>query len=319
MMDTSPAAVDRHIDIAPHVRDALRAGRPVIALETTIVSHGMPPPMNLDTARAVEAVVRGAGAVPATIGVIGGRITVGITDDELQLLATAGGVLKLNRADLPYAVAARRHGSTTVAATIFCAHRAGISIFATGGIGGVHRGAETSFDVSADIEELARTPVAVVCAGAKAILDLPKTLEALETRGVAVVGYRTDEFPAFWSRSSGLPIHLRLDAPAEIAALLRAHRELGVNGGIVVANPIPAADEIPPDVIAHHVADAVTAASARGIAGKALTPFLLDAMLAATEGRSLAANVALIRNNARLAAEIAIALAAHPARSDYIL
>jgi len=307
MTDASGAGFHRHIDIAPHVRDALRAGRPVVALETTIVSHGMPAPVNLDTARAVEAIVSAAGAVPATIGVIGGRITIGITDDELQLLATADGVLKLNRADLPYAVAARRHGSTTVAATIFCAHRAGIAIFATGGIGGVHRGAETSFDVSADIEELARTPVAVVCAGAKAILDLPKTLEALETRGIAVIGYRTDEFPAFWSRSSALPIHLRLDTPAEIAAVLRVHRELGATGGIVIANPIPVAEEITPDVVARHVADAAAAANASGISGKALTPFLLDAMLTATEGRSLAANVALIKNNARLAAEIAVA------------
>lgn len=298
-----------HVDVGPHVREALQAGRAVVALETTIVTHGMPPPVNVETARAVEAVVREAGAVPATIGVIAGRITVGISDDQLQLLASAPDVLKLTRADLPYAVAARRHGSTTVAATIFCAHRAGISIFATGGIGGVHRGAETSFDVSADIEELSRTPVAVVCAGAKAILDLPKTLEALETRGVAVAGYRTGEFPAFWSRSSGLPLHLRLDTPDEIAALLRAQRELGIDAGIVIANPIPAADEIPPDVIARHVGAATAAAAARGVAGKELTPFLLDAMLAATGGRSLAANVALVRNNARLAAEIAVALA----------
>ncbi|HEX3469269.1 MAG TPA: pseudouridine-5'-phosphate glycosidase, partial [Candidatus Elarobacter sp.] len=292
-----------------HVREALRAGRPVVALETTIVTHGMPPPVNLDTARAVEAVVRDGGAVPATIGVIGGRIVVGLSDEELQLLANAADVLKLNRADLSYAIAARRDGSTTVAATIFCAHRAGIPIFATGGIGGVHRGVETSFDVSADIEELARTPIAVVCAGAKAILDLPKTLEALETRGVAVVGYGTNELPAFWSRSSGLPLHLRLDTPAEVAALLRAHRELDVQAGIVVANPIATSGEIPSNVIGRHVAAATVAATERGITGKDLTPFLLDAMLAATEGRSLTANVALIRSNARLAAEVAVAYA----------
>ena len=298
-----------HFDVALHVRDALQSGRPVVALETTIVSHGMPAPVNLDTARAVETIVREAGAVPATIGVIGGRITVGISDEQLELLATAEDVLKLNRADLPFAVAARRHGSTTVAATIFCAHRAGIPIFATGGIGGVHRGAESSFDVSADIEELARTPVAVVCAGAKAILDLPKTLETLETRGVAVAGYRTNEFPAFWSRSSGLSLNVRVETPGEVAAMLRALRELSMQSGVIVANPIPAADEIAPDEIARHVAAATASANERGVTGKALTPFLLDAMLAATGGRSLTANAALIRNNARLAAEIAIALA----------
>ena len=298
-----------YIEVAPHVRAALAGGVPVVALETTIVTHGMPYPQSVETARRVEAIVREHGAVPATIAVIGGRIRVGIDDATLEALAANRNALKLSRADLPYAVASGRDGATTVAATMICAQLAGIGVFATGGIGGVHRGAETTYDVSADMEELARTPVLVVCAGAKALLDLAKTLELLETRGVPVIGYRTDEFPAFWSRSSGLKAPLRCDTAAEIAALVRAKRGLGLIGGVLVTNPIPADAEIPAAEIAEHVERAVAEAAARGVSGKAVTPFILDRMYETTTRRSLAANIALIENNARLAAEIAGALA----------
>jgi pseudouridine-5'-phosphate glycosidase len=303
------ASLRRHLEIAPDVRVALDRGAPVVALETTIVTHGMPYPRNVETARRVEAIVREAGATPATIAVIDGRIRIGIDDAVLEGLAAARDVLKLSRADLPYAIAAGKTGATTVAATMICAHLAGIAVFATGGVGGVHRGAEATFDVSADLEELARTPVAVVCAGVKALLDLPKTLELLETRGVPVVGYRTDDFPAFWSRSSGLRAPLRLDTPAEIAALIRAKAELGLIGGVLVTNPIPADAEIPPAEIAAHIEAAVAEAAAHGITGKAVTPFILDRMYVTTAGRSLNANIALVANNARLGAEIAAAFA----------
>ncbi len=303
------ALLRRHLDVAPGVRAALAAGSPVVAFETTIVTHGMPYPQNVETARRVEAIVREAGATPATIAVIDGRIRIGIDDAVLEGLAAARDVLKLSRADLPYAVATGKTGATTVAATMICAHLAGIAVFATGGVGGVHRGAEATFDVSADLEELARTPVTVVCAGAKALLDLPKTLELLETRGVPVIGYRTDDFPAFWSRSSGLCAPLRLDTAAEIAALIRAKAELALIGGILVTNPIPAEAEIPRAEIARYIDAAVAEAAERGIRGKAVTPFILDRLYHTTAGRSLTANIALIANNARLGAEIAAALA----------
>ena len=303
------AALREHLDVAPAVREALAHGRPVVALETTIVTHGMPHPQNVATARAVEAIVRAGGAVPATIAVIDGRIRIGLDDDTLEWLGRARDVLKLSRADLPYAIAARKHGATTVAATMICAQLAGIGVFATGGIGGVHRGAESTFDVSADLEELARTPVTVVCAGAKALLDLRKTLEVLETHGVPVVGYRTDTFPAFWSRSSGLPVPLRLDSVAEIAALVRAKAALGLTGGVLVANPIPAEAEIPAGEIDEHVGLALAEAESAQVSGKAVTPFLLDRLLVTTQGRSLRANIALVEDNARLAAEIAVAAA----------
>jgi pseudouridine-5'-phosphate glycosidase len=296
------------VDIAPEVEAALRARGPVVALESTIVTHGMPHPQNVATARAVEAAVRESGAVPATIAVVAGRIRIGLRADELDWLGTATGVLKLSRADLPHAVAAGRHGSTTVAATMICAHLAGIRVFATGGIGGVHRGVEASLDISADLDELARTPVAVVCAGAKAILDLPRTLEYLETRGVPVVGYGTDDFPAFWSRESGLKAPIRLDTPEAVARLIDAKAALGLKGGVLVANPIPAADEIPRAVIARHIEAALREAGREGVAGKAVTPFLLARMVELTGGRSLLANVALIRANAALAGRLARAL-----------
>jgi pseudouridylate synthase len=294
--------------IAPEVEAALAEGKPVVALESTIVAHGMPYPENVATARSLEQKVRDGGAVPATIAVIDGVIRVGLANAELELLATARGVLKVSRNDLAYAIAARKHGATTVAATMICAHLAGIRVFATGGIGGVHRGAETSFDISADLEELASTPVAVVCAGAKALLDLPKTLEYLETRGVPVVGYRTDEFPAFWSRSSGLAAPLRMDSAAEIAEMLRVKWRLGLRGGTVIANPVDQAAEIPRVEMAEHIAAAVSEAERECVTGKAVTPWLLSRIAAMTGGRSLRTNIALVESNAGLAAEIAAAL-----------
>jgi pseudouridine-5'-phosphate glycosidase len=295
--------------IAPEIADALARGAAVVALESTIVTHGMPYPQNVATARRVETIVRAAGAVPATIAILGGVVKVGLIGEELEWLGTAKDVMKLSRADLPFAVAQQRHGSTTVAATMLVAHLAGISVFATGGIGGVHRGAETTFDVSADLQELSRTPVVVVCAGAKALLDVPKTLEVLETLGVPVIGYGTDEFPAFWSRTSGLRAPLRLDSAEAIAAFVRAKSALGIESGAMIANPIPSADEIPATEMAGYIEQAVNEAAAAGITGKAVTPWLLDRLHTITEGASLKANVALVENNARLASAIALALA----------
>ncbi len=299
----------RFLDIAPSVQSALTRGEAVVALESTIITHGMPHPQNVATAREVEAVVRENGAVPATIAIIEGRIKIGLSDDELDWLGTAKDVMKLSRADLPYAVASGRHGATTVAATMICAHLAGIRVFATGGIGGVHQGVETTMDISADLDELGRTPVTVVCAGAKAILDLPRTLEYLETRGVPVIGYRTDRFPAFWSRTSDLPVPLRLDSPEAMASLIRTKEALGLDGGVLVANPVPSADEIPADEMKAFIDAAVAETKARGVAGKAVTPFLLSHLFEQTGGRSLATNIALVKNNAALAAQIAAALA----------
>lgn len=299
----------RFLDIAPQVQSALAAGEAVVALESTIITHGMPHPQNVATAREVEAVVRESGAVPATIAIIEGRIKIGLSDAELDWLGTAKDVMKLSRADLPYAVASGRHGATTVAATMICAHLAGIRVFATGGIGGVHQGVETTMDISADLDELARTPVAVVCAGAKAILDLPRTLEYLETRGVPVVGYGTDRFPAFWSRTSELPVPLRLDSPEAIADLISTKESLGLGGGVLVANPVPGSDEIPAEEMSAFIKAAITEAKNRGVSGKAVTPFLLSTLFEQTGGRSLATNIALVKNNAALAARLAAALA----------
>lgn len=297
------------LSISPEVRAALDAGRPVVALETTIVSHGMPWPENIETAMAVEAIVRDGGAIPASIAVLDGNVRVGLGRADLERLARAEDVAKLSRADLAWAVASGRPGATTVAATMIVAALAGIRVFATGGIGGVHRGAERSFDISADLTELARTPVMVVAAGAKALLDLPKTLELLETFGVPVVCRGADEFPAFWSRKSGLAAPIRLDDAAAIAAFIRARDDLALGGGVLVANPVPEADEIPAEEIGQHIEAAYADSIAAGITGKAVTPFLLDAILKRTGGRSLATNIALIRDNARVAAAIAAALA----------
>ena len=294
------------------VAAALAEGAAVVALESTIVTHGLPWPRNLETARAVEAAVRDAGAVPATIALLDGQVRIGLGAAQLEALAQATEVAKLSRADLAARLALGGDGSTTVAATMICARLAGIECFATGGIGGVHRGAERSFDVSADLDELAQTAVTVVCAGAKAILDLPKTLEALETRGVPVIGWQSDVFPAFWSRDSGLPCPLRMDEAAQVARAHRLRAALGIAGGQLLANPIPEADEIPYAEIAPLIEAAVSQAEAQGLSGKAVTPFLLEQVLEATAGRSLEANIALVVNNARVAAAIARALAREP-------
>ncbi|MBA4351448.1 MAG: pseudouridine-5-phosphate glycosidase [Rhodobacter sp.] len=297
------------LSFSPEVAAALRDGAPVVALESTIITHGMPWPQNVDAARAVEAEIRAHAAVPATIAVMGGRIHVGLTEAELEALGQAKGVAKLSRADLAACLATGGVGATTVAATMICARLAGIAVFATGGIGGVHRGAETSFDISADLPELAQTAVTVVAAGAKAILDLPKTLEYLETAGVPVIAFGQDAFPAFWSRDSGLKAPLRMDSAAEIAAAARMRAKLGLPGGQLVANPIPAEAEIAREVIGPVIEAALAEAAAQGIAAKAVTPFLLQCIFELTEGRSLAANIALVLNNARLGAAIAGALA----------
>ncbi|MEY3003539.1 MAG: hypothetical protein RLZZ491_715 [Pseudomonadota bacterium] len=296
--------------LAPEVAAARAQGLPIVALESTIITHGMPWPQNIETARAVEAAVRDAGAVPATIAVIDGVIRIGLAPADLDHLAQARNVAKLSRADLAACLARQGTGATTVAATMICAAQAGIAVFATGGIGGVHRGAEQSFDISADLQELAQTPVTVVAAGAKAILDLPKTLEVLETLGVPVIAVGQDRFPAFWSRDSGLAAPIRMDAPAMIAAAHRLRAALGLPGGQLVANPIPPAAEIPAETLAPLIAKAQAEATARGIAGKSVTPFLLQRLFELTDGQTLTANIALVLNNARLGAAIARAMAA---------
>ncbi|WP_103333485.1 pseudouridine-5'-phosphate glycosidase [Pseudotabrizicola formosa] len=295
---------------APEVAQARAQGAAIVALESTIITHGMPFPQNVETARAVEDEIRAQGAVPATIAIMDGRIHIGLTEAELDRLGQAQDVAKLSRADLAACLATGGMGATTVAATMICAHLAGIHVFATGGIGGVHRGAETTFDISADLLELAQTPVTVVAAGAKAILDLPKTLEVLETHGVPVIAYGQDDFPAFWSRSSGLKAPLRMDTAAQIAAAQRMRTALGLPGGQLVANPIPAEAEIASAEITPVIEAALQQAEADGISAKAVTPYLLDRMYEMTEGRSLTANIALVLNNARLAAGIAREMAA---------
>jgi pseudouridine-5'-phosphate glycosidase len=297
------------LDVAPRIARALERGEPVVALETTIVTHGMPYPQNVETAAAVEAAVRAAGAEPATIAILDGRIRVGLEPADIEALAIRRDVRKVSRADLPYTLANGEAGATTVAATMICAHAAGIGVFATGGIGGVHRGAETTMDISADLDELARTPVAVVCAGAKALLDVPKTLEVLETRGVPVIAYGTDVFPLFWSRESPFRA-LRVDDVAALARTIRMQRDLGYPSGTLIANPVHADAEIPAAEMETYIARAVADAQDGGVTGKAVTPFLLDRILALTGGRSLKTNIALIESNARLAGELAAALAA---------
>ena len=294
------------------VRAALAEGRPVVALETAILTHGLPRPLNLETARRTEEAVRAEGAVPATCAVIGGRLRVGLDDPALDALSRAEGVAKLSRADLAACMATGGTGSLTVAATMIAARAAGVEVFATGGIGGVHRGASESFDVSADLHELARTPVTVVSSGAKAILDLPATFEVLETLGVPVVAHGQDALPAFWSRDSGLPAPLRMDDPAAIARAHRTRAALGLGGGQLVANPPP--EEIPAAELASVIARADAEAREAGVRGKAVTPWMLSRIVALTEGRTLAVNAALVPANARLAARIARELSASPAR-----
>ncbi len=300
------------LQMSAEVKDALASRRPLVALESTIITHGMPYPDNAETARAVEAAVRAGGAVPATIAIIDGALCVGLEADQLEALASSQGVAKASRRDLAIVVSQGRSAGTTVATTMLIAARAGIPIFATGGIGGVHRGAERTFDVSADLIELSRTPVTVVCAGAKSILDLAKTLEVLETNGVPVIGYGTDEFPAFFSRSSGLRVDARLDTPGAVAEAIRTHRSLGMTGGLLVCNPLPTDEEVSAEEMTPRITAALADAAAQGVTGKDITPFLLARLVELTGGRSLKANRALIKYNARLAAEIAVALNAEP-------
>lgn len=294
---------------SPQVANALSAGRPLVALESTIITHGMPYPDNLAMARSVEAIIRQEGAVPATIAVVEGKLMVGLDDEVATILAQTRGAMKLSRADLAYAMMKKRTGGTTVAATMMAAHGAGITVFATGGIGGVHRGAETSFDISADLEELGRTPVTVVSAGAKAILDIPKTLEVLETKGVPVVAFGQGTVPAFWSRDSGIPAPLRMDSALEIASFMAARAQMPKlnHGGILVTNPVPEASQIESAVMSAYIDQAVGEAQAKGISAKEVTPWLLNRIFEITGGASLKTNIALVENNARLAAQIAVA------------
>jgi len=302
-------SLDEILSISAPVREALLARRPVIALESTIISHGMPYPQNVETALSCERIARENGAEPATVAVIGGKLCAGLTPEQIDYLGRTGpGVTKASRRDLPLLLAEKRDGATTVAATMIIAALAGIRVFATGGIGGVHRGAETTMDISADLEELAHTPVAVVCAGAKSILDIGLTLEYLETRGVPVIGYGTDELPAFFSRKSGFPVDRRMDTPEEIAEALRMQRTLGFPGGMLVANPVPAEHAMEPDAMNSAIDRALAEAKAKGVRGKDITPFLLAKVKELTGGESLEANIALVYNNVRLAAKIARAL-----------
>ncbi|MCR5373847.1 MAG: pseudouridine-5'-phosphate glycosidase [Lachnospiraceae bacterium] len=301
--------IEKYLDIAPEVAEAVKAGKPVVALESTIISHGMPYPQNVETALNVEKVIRDNGAIPATIAIIGGRLKAGLSRDEIEYLGKTGsGVTKVSRRDLPVIVAKGMDGATTVATTMIIAAMAGIKIFATGGIGGVHRGAQQTFDISADLEELAMTNVTVVCAGAKAILDLPLTLEYLETKGVPVIGYGTKELPAFYTRTSGLSVDYEIDTPAELAKTIFVKHELGMNGGILVTNPIPEKYSMDPKVINKAIDEAIAEANAKGIKGKETTPFLLAKVKEITGGDSLDSNIQLVYNNAALAARTAVEL-----------
>lgn len=297
-----------HLLVSPGVREALDSGAPVVALESTIISHGFPYPANVECALRAEEVAREEGAVPATIAIIGGVLRVGLDRDDIEHLATAPGIPKASRRDIATLVARESDGATTVAATMLVAALAGVRVFATGGIGGVHRGAATTMDISADLQELARTDVAVVCAGAKSVLDLGLTLEYLETHGVPVLGYATDEFPAFYTRTSGFGVDARVETPAEIAAILRARRDLGITGGVVVANPIPVEHEIPHARIDAVIERALAEADEQGVRGKNVTPFLLGRIHELTGGGSEAANKELVYNNVRLAARVATEL-----------
>ncbi len=303
--------LNKYLDVAPEVQAALDAGKPVVALESTIISHGMPYPQNVETALNVEKIIRENGAVPATIAVIGGRLKAGLSKGEIDYLGKTGTkVAKASRRDLPVLVAEGRDGATTVTTTMIIAHMAGIKIFATGGIGGVHRGAQQTFDISADLEELAHTPVMVVCAGAKSILDLGLTLEYLETHGVPVIGYGTEELPAFYTRKSGFKVDYRIDTPAELAKAFHVKREIGLEGGMLVTNPIPEEYSMDHEVINKAIDEAVEEAKKLGIHGKETTPFLLAKIKDLTGGDSLASNIQLVYNNARLAAKTAAELCA---------
>ena len=302
--------MNQYLDISPEVKAALDEGRPVVALESTIISHGMPYPKNVETALLVEQTIRDNGAVPATIAVIGGRLKAGLSHEEIEYLGKTGrGVAKASRRDLPALVARGADGATTVTTTMIIAHMAGINVFATGGIGGVHRGAEVTMDISADLEELAQTPVMVVCAGAKSILDLGLTLEYLETKGVPVIGYGTDELPAFYTRKSGFGVDYRVDSPEELAAMFRAQRELNYKGGMLVTNPIPEQYAMDKEVIDKAIEQALAEAKEQHVHGKETTPFLLARVVELTGGDSLESNIKLVLNNATVAAKTAAALA----------
>ena len=297
---------EKYIDIKEDVLLGLKQGKPVVALESTIISHGMPYPENVVTAKNTEKIVRENGAIPATIAIINGRIKVGLTDEELEYLGKAKDVFKVSRRDFPYVVANGLNGATTVASTMIVSELAGIKVFVTGGIGGVHRGAEKTFDISADLTELSKTNVTVVCAGAKLILDIGLTLEYLETLGVPVVGFGTDEFPAFYTRKSGYPIEMKVESPVEVAKMMHAKWDLGLNGGIVVGNPIPEEYSMEYDYITKVIDELVKEASDKGIKGKKVTPFLLGKIKEKTEGTSLDANIQLVYNNAKLGSLIAV-------------
>ena len=300
--------MNKYLDIAPEVQKALEEGKPVVALESTIISHGMPYPKNVETALLVEQTIRDNGAVPATIAIIGGRLKAGLSHEEIEYLGKTGrGVVKASRRDIPAIVARGIDGATTVATTMIIAHMAGIKIFATGGIGGVHRGAEVTMDISADLEELGQTPVMVVCAGAKSILDLGLTLEYLETKGVPVIGFGTDELPAFYTRKSGFGVDYRVDCACELAKMFKAQNELGYKGGMLVTNPIPEEYAMPKEIIDAAIETALKESVEQGIKGKETTPFLLAKVVELTGGNSLESNIQLVLNNARLAAKTAVA------------
>ena len=302
--------MNQYLDIHPEVAQALAEGKPVVALESTIISHGMPYPQNVETALNVEEIIRQHGAVPATIAIIGGRLKAGLSREEIEYFGKKGQAIhKASRRDLAVLCARGEDGATTVATTMIIAHMAGIKVFATGGIGGVHRGAETTMDISADLEELAQTPVMVVCAGAKSILDLGLTLEYLETKGVPVIGYGTEELPAFYTRQSGFKVDYRIDTPAELAAAFKASHAMGLPGGMLVTNPIPEEYSMPADVINAAIDQAIAEANTKGIHGKATTPFLLARVAELTGGDRLASNIRLVYNNAMVAAQTAVAMA----------
>ena len=302
---TSPS-----LHITDEIKKALASGTAIVALESTIISHGLPYPENVSIARAIEQMVRDNGAIPATIAILDGKIKIGLSASDLEKLAHPdSNVIKISRRDIGSVIARKANGATTVASTMIFAEMAGISVFATGGIGGVHQGAETDFDISADLPELGRTNVAVVSAGPKAILDLPLTMEYLETHGVPVIGYGTDELPAFWSRQSGIAVTDKADTPEEIAAIMKTKWALGLTGGLMIANPVPEADEIKAEALSGIIAQALDNARNQGVTGKAITPFLLDWIRHKTDGKSLATNRALVMNNAKVAAQIAVAYA----------
>ncbi|MDG6230390.1 pseudouridine-5'-phosphate glycosidase [Glaesserella parasuis] len=298
--------MNNYLILSDEVQRGMAQGLPIVALESTIISHGMPYPQNVAMAREVEQIIRDNGAVPATIAIIDGKIRIGLSDDELELFGSSKGIAKVSRRDLPQIIASKKLGATTVASTMICAHLAGIKFFVTGGLGGVHKGWETTLDISADLDELAQTSVTVICAGAKSILDLDATLEYLETKGVPVVGYKTKNLPAFFTRDSGLPLALSCEELTDIAEMIKVKWQLGLEGGVVVANPIPQEDELAPSYINGIIDTAVKEAEEKGIIGKDITPFLLGKIVEMTEGKSLEANIKLVKNNAKVGARLAV-------------